>query len=228
MARSFVLSDLVTRCQEAVDMVNSQFMSSSEWKRHISTYHAELHEIHTRSGHSYFESVQTINATGSTTDYALDATYRATVGVAYQVEPDNLVPLDPVMPADQEKYQRMTWAGRARGYRIVGGNVRLLPKPPAGQTYIHRYVPQPADLSSAADATSVDVISPTGERFIVTGVAIHALQKEESDVTAAMAAHQAARDELMAEAQNRLIADMFYPTIQDEDDEPGGYGRRWW
>lgn len=73
----------------------------------------------------------------------------------------------------------------ASAYEIKGAVLYLYPFPPAGQTYIHRYIPQPTDLSSAADLVMVDVVCPEGEELLVWYAAVRALHKEESDTQVA-------------------------------------------
>lgn len=203
MARTFTLGDLVTRAKRRVDMENESLVSDTEWKNNISTVYGEMHSILVNSGMRYFESEDTITAGGGTStgslyeDYSLPSDFNLSVAMDYVVNSTTQERWNVPMVMSQERNRFGTGGtNNAIGYAIVGGNVRLLPAPPSGQTYIHTYIPQPTDYSASADGTSVDVVTPEGEEFLLWGVAVIALIKEESDPRDAERRQEMARERL--------------------------------
>lgn len=182
MARSFLLSALVTRVRQLTDTENGA-PADTEIKQYISTMFAKLHDIHVDSGHMYFKSTQSIAADG-TADYALPTDFRAALRVDYQNATNDWTALEEIMSPEENAAQKSGYS-RSMYYYIAGGYTYLYPIPPSGQTYRLVYTAQPTDLSASADATSVDVISPAGEDFIVWGAAVYLKHKEESDTTVA-------------------------------------------
>jgi hypothetical protein len=178
-------------------MENQGHISTSEWKEMLSTAYAELYAILAESGMRYFETEATVTTTG-VASYALPAGHLSTVGVDYLVSASTgeRRQLEELMAQERNMF---TGAGAswASAYALVGSNLVLYATPPTGQTYYHIYVPQPADLSAAADATSVDVVTPDGEGFLTWAVAVMALAKEESDAGLARAEREAARNRVM-------------------------------
>lgn len=204
MARTFTLGVLVTRCQQLLDLENqTDFASTSLLKGWISTAYAELQSILVASGLRYFESEQSIAAASLTADtygggyIALPAGYLSTIGVDYVVNAttNERRELDELMVQERGQFSGLA-QGEAFAYALIGANLHLFPRPPTGQTYIHVYVPQPTDYSSSADGTSVDVVTPDGEDFLIWRVAVMAKEKEQDDTTTAERNLERARQRL--------------------------------
>ena len=230
MARSFTLSTLVTRAKQRAEMENASFISDPEWKGIISSAYAELYSILVASGMRYFESVDSV-ATDGNSAYALPADFLASIGVDYVVNAQGeRRALEELMVQERNYTAGVTGAGESFAYALVGANLELYPTPPSGQTYEHRYVPQPADLSEAADGTSVDVVTPDGEQFLIWYAAVMALSKEESDVQVAMAERERFRQRVEEWAVMRALNSPRRPIVGDDDSywDPAEYRRGGW
>lgn len=200
MAKLVLLSDLVTLCKQKADAESDGHIT--EWKSLISDYYAVMHALVTEAGARYFETEQTINANGAAGGaYALPADHLSTVGVDFVFDSaGRRRELAELMAPE-----RTDWIGEigeAYGYQLVGQNLVLFPSPTTG-TYKHVYAPQPTDLSTAIDATQVDVINIWGQRFIVWGAASDAKHKSESDQRRAIMERDNAKTEIAIWAYNR-------------------------
>lgn len=214
MARSFTLGTLVTRCKERADMESAEHIDDTEWKGYISTVYAKLYAILAGTGLRYFETVQSISSASLTDNgdggkyVALPSDHFMTIGVDYLDSSNLRTALDEMMVQERNLYSGMTGAAQAEAYSLVGVNLVLYPGPPSGQTYKHLYVPQPTDYSSSADGTSVNVVTADGEDFIIWGVVIMALAKEESDTSVAERRFAMAKAELQEWAALRSLNSM--------------------
>lgn len=202
MARIVTLGALVTRCQQRADVVNDSSIPPEELKSLISELYAEMHGLVVEAGARHFESEQAITANGAAS-YALAADYMTTVGVDFVIDSaGRRRELDDIMV--QERTDWLGEVGEAQVYALIGGNLALYPKPASG-SYVHIYVPQPADLSAAADGTNVDVLTVHGEKFILWGVASIAKHKSESDQQRSVLERDRAREEVICWAAQRAL-----------------------
>lgn len=197
MPRNVTLGTLVTRCQQRADLENDGHVAASEWKALVSEMNGELQLLVAETGMRYFESEASI----SLSTFALPSDHLSTIGVDFVVDAaGRRRALTEIMV--QERPHLLGQTGEASYYELSAQTVLLYPVPSTG-TYKHLYIPQPPDISGAADGTNVDVVTPDGEAFIIWGVAVKALAKSESDVRLAMAEREAARDRLQTWAQLR-------------------------
>lgn len=228
MARSFTLGTLVARAKQRADMENATFVSDTEWKGYISSAFGELYSILAASGLRYFESVDVIATDGSAA-YALPADHLATIGVDYVVNAQGeRRQLAELMVQERNVFSGMSGASDAICYALAGADLVLYPTPPSGQTYEHVYVPQPAELSASADGTSIDVVTPDGEQFLLWSAAVLALAKEESDVSVAAGERERARMRVEEWAALRSLNTPRRPVVDEGFTfaEPGDW-RRW-
>lgn len=212
MARNLTLGTLVDRCQKRGDVQSDGHVPSTEIKELVSEYFAELLMLATEDGARHIESEQTITASGASS-YALNADYLSTVRVDYVLDAaGRVVELEQIGPQEEPDWLGLT--GTASKFVLVNSAIKLYPKPLSG-TYKHIYVPQPTDLSSAADATTVDVFNIWGERLIVWGVASVAKHKSESDQRRAMSEYNRAREEVMVWAAQLALTAMRKPIVRE-------------
>lgn len=231
MARSVVLSTLVTRCQQRTDKENDTSITTSEWKSLISEAYAELVEIVASAGLRQYESTSSIIANGAAS-YAAPSDLLATVSIELLVDGTTTGHrrlLDEIMVQEIERWAGTT--GPAQVYAVAGDLLYLYPNPSSG-SYVWRYIPQPADLSSAIDATSVDCITSDGERFLIWAVAVKALAKSESDVQLAIMERDTAREALREWAVMRAFNAPRRRIVRDGDGTDGMSGSLdpadWW
>jgi hypothetical protein len=203
MPRTFTLGTLVTRCQQRCDAEGQEFISTSEWKGMISTSYAELFSLVAETGLRYFEATESITSTGAES-YTEPVAMMSTVGVDYLVNlQGERRALYELMPQERNRFRGLT--GTAVAYELIDDQLFLHPKPPTGQVYKWHYVPQPTDLSSSADATSVDVVTPDGEAFVIWAVAVQAKEKEGTDASLAVAERERARERVLQWATLRSL-----------------------
>lgn len=202
MPRRYQLSELVTRCKRRADKEGDGSISDSEWKALISEMYGELHGEVAGAGLRYFETESTVTATG-TTSYAEPTDHLATIGVDLVIDSaGRRRELTELMPTEQAAWSGLT--GEAHRYALVDDQLYFFPNPSSG-TYKWRYIAQSPDLSSEADATLVDVVTPDGEAFLIWGVAVKALSKSEADVSVAMTEREQARGRLRDWAIQRAM-----------------------
>lgn len=212
---SMTLAELRTAAQQRADMVNSDFVSDSEWTSYINASLYELYDLLIQKyGDDYYVSTDTSLVTDGTNDrYSLasitPAVYKL-LGVDLQLSGTagaangSYVPLQRFNFAERNvSGTAMTQGPLARDtmrYRLNGSYLWLTPLPAANQTIRLWYVPQMTALS--AESSTFDGVSGWLE-YVVCDAAIKALQKEESDVSVLMAQKQALVERIEAAAENR-------------------------
>lgn len=186
----------------------------------ISDKYGELHAA-VRSAR-YFETEATITATGAAS-YALPTDWMETVNIDFQYTSTTRRPLRLIPAAERSRWAGQT--GDAFRYALEAGNIVLYPNPSSG-TYKHLYIPQPTDLSSSADSTSVDVISVHGEKFIINAVAAMARDNGETDNSDVMRDRDQAMDDVLYYAAVRVLENPRTPDPDYRDDilDPA----EWW
>lgn len=202
MPRLFAMSSLVTRCKQRADQVNSEFISDAEWKALISEKYGELHGAVCDTGSRYFESTQTITATGATS-YDEPDDFRSAVGMD-RLDGTRRLPVFELMTAERHIFSGQS--GDARFFQHIDDQIYLHPNPSSG-TYYFLYVPQSPDLSSYGDSDLVDVCDESGEAFLIWGVAAIALAKAESNAQLALQKEADAKERLIAWAARRMMSE---------------------
>jgi len=185
------------------------------WKSMITEVVGELHGITVENGARYFETEATVDLG----DLTLPEDHLSTIGVDLVVDSaGRRRQLRPLRAQHRSGWVGQT--GEAQRYALEGGSLALYPVPSTG-TYKHLYVPQPADLSTAADQTTVDLITIWGRKFVVWGVASIAMHKGEDNQLRAIAERDAAREQVAFWAVQRKLHDASPRVVDDEDDGDG-------
>ncbi len=227
MGRSVLLGTLVTRCLQRGNkpVGDDAQIETPEVKSIISEYYGDMHALIVEKGAWYFTAEDTITATGAAS-YALPAAHLSTIGVDLVLS-GTTGPRRPVCGpiAMQERSRLVGLTGPADYYGFEGANLALYPVPSSG-TYRHLYVPQPTDLSTSADSTSVDLINIYGEKFIVWGVASVLLHRGESNQQRALTEHEKALGQLEYWASLRAVTQPSYRVNEDIADYPYRYRYR--
>lgn len=229
MSRLFDVSVLIDRAQQRAELENSDLISDNEWKGMLSTVYGELYGALVESGMRYFEAEQTISTDG-TNDYNLPAAYLSTIGVDQLVNASSgeRRALRELMAQERNYGSSVRSASQATHYAIVGSEIILYPTPPSGKTYYHVYVPQPTDLSAASDGTDVDVVTPDGESFVIWGLAVLALTKDDSDPRFAASERDKARARLDDWAYMRALNTPRRRIVEEDDFDRGYLDGDWW
>lgn len=205
MARSFTLAEMTTMIRQRCDLEGSTHVTDGEIQTLISSAVAQLHSILVNSGLRYYESEDPVTTVAGTATYALPAAYFGTVGVDYVEASGTRRALVEFMAQDRN-YFTSTGQGLPQAYAVVGANLVLYPTPNAVYSVKHVYIPQPTKYTSAtSSATSVDVVTPDGEEFVVSTAAVWALLKEESDVSVHKQNALEARQRIENDAQVKAI-----------------------
>lgn len=183
------LTQLTTRAQQEADMVNSSFVSSSEWTTYINQSYMELYGVVVQAyGNDYnVASPYSFVTDGTNSRYALPSDFWKLLGVDLQVQASNLwVTLKP-----------FTFAERNR-FGLINS-----PVPMAGQTLRLWYVPTLTQLSSGSDEIITPLSANGWDEYIVIDAAMKAMAKEESDVSVLASRKTAITQRINAEAENR-------------------------
>jgi hypothetical protein len=229
MARNLTTLQLVDRARVRADAENRDHISLANWKEFLSIAWGELYTMLVDSGLRYFESEDTITATGASS-YALPSDFFQSIGVDRDIDGTRREALTELMVQERNLLRQ---TGTALSYAIIGTNVELFPTPGSG-TYYHVYVPQPADISANADATNVDTVTPDGENFVINHMAAIALAREEADATFAISERERARENFkiwaaersMNSPRRRQVQDSY--SRRDAADFWEGTGGWWW
>lgn len=190
-----------TSVRQESDNVNSQFVTDAELNGYIRTAYAALYgKIVQAFGNDYFVQTPAAGYTFSTDGinqlFALPTPFFKLLGVDLQTS------------AGVGQYVSL------REFAFADRNVAGFANsqvPMAGQTVRVLYVPQPT--LPTQDADTIDGVN-SWEESIVIDVAIVALTKEESDISALLVRRKAMDDRLDSEIENRN-ASVFGGTIVD-------------
>lgn len=220
MPRVLTMATLIERCKRRADLEGDGHVSDPEWRALISEKYGELHGIVSGAGLRYFETAQTITATGAAS-YTEPSDHLTTIGFDRVETSGARYPLVELMPYERARLAGQT--GDAIGYSIVDDQIRLYPNPSSG-SYELLYIPQPPDLSSYADGDLVDLVCADGEAFLIWGVSVLAKSKSESDVRLAQEREVAASQRLLEWSVNRSLSQ---PRRRPEPDWSTVTTNRW-
>jgi hypothetical protein len=216
MPRRYAMSTIVERCQTLADLENDDHIPEAVWKSFVHMVYGELWSVVNETGHRYFETSYDVTADGSTS-YDEPESHFSTI-VITRVDGSNEYPLRQLRPREEAAYKGQT--GTAVGWTLVDDQLWLYPTPASG-TYRWYYQQQPTDLSEYADDGVVDVVTPSGEAFLIWGVVALALSKSEADVRFAISERERQRARLEFDAANRNFPE---PAVRGEwiDDDNCG------
>jgi hypothetical protein len=208
MARSVTMGTLVTRARQRWGAEGDQQLDVPEVKSLISEMYAELHALVADKGARYFETEATLDLN----NLALPSDHMATIGIDLVLSgatgPRRPV-YGPIGPKERTYLIGVTSGGPAYFWAEEGTSLALYPTPTSG-AYKHLYVPQPTDLSTAADSTSVDLINIYGERLVLWGVASIAQHKGSASQQRAVDERDRAHDAIEYWACQRAIGQPTY------------------
>lgn len=218
MPRLFTKAQLIERCQKRVSMENGGAVNDAdEFAELLSTQYAELYGLVVESGHRYFETSAIVVTDGVDNLFALPQNHLSTIGVDFLIAGTSSGPRRRLREwMVQERNIASGITGPAQGYSLAGQNLALFPRPPSGQSYEHIYIPQPDDLTAYDDEDEIDVVTPDGEAFLIWGVAVQALAKEESDTSVAERREAQARERVIDWAIKRALNEHRRLIVDDD------------
>lgn len=226
------LGNIRLYAQQRADLVNSQFVTLTEWNQMITKAYKWLYDMLISAyGDDYYMATPYAFVTGTGQQYTLpDGSPNFISSLAASNAASNAAPAFyklmlvevALNPSDQNswitirKYQRIqqnlwnypnvyTFRGITNlRYRLTGNTIMLVPSTQSGQTVRIWYAPRPSSL--LLDTDTIDGIAGW-EDFIILACAIKAMSKEESDTTDLKAEWQAMYDRLTQMAADRDIAE---------------------
>lgn len=170
-------------------MVNSSFVSTSEWTNYINQSYAELYGYVVQAfGNDYNVAPPYDFVTdGINNNFALPSDLFKLLGADLQVQASSLwVTLKPFTFQDRNRFGLIN-----------------SPVPMAGQAVRLWYVPALSPLSGDSDEIITPLVINGWDEYIVIDAAMKAMAKEESDVSVLMARKRAMLERIQTEAENR-------------------------
>lgn len=220
------LSDLRTRVRERADMVNSQFISSSEILSYINAAYQELYELLVNTNEDYYTTSTTFSLTSSDNGvYALPSDFFKLRGVEFLLGGEYIT-LYPYNWNDRNSYNKsVAYALRptgGRAYRMMGSNLRVQPTDNAVGSYQIWYVPTLTALSADSDTVDSVMTRAGWEEYVIIEAAIKCLAKEESSTTHLMQEKAIIKQRIIESASERDI-----DQPEKISDTRGNHGNFW-
>lgn len=231
------LAAITLQAQQRADMVNSTFISASEWTGMVNSSCQHLWDKLVEAyGNDYELSTApfAITTDGVNDSYALPTDFFKLLGVDLQVSgTSNYLTLPRFNFGERNQYSLpgiQTFAGRTNmKYRLRGNFIWFIPLPTSGMVLRMWYVPRFTPLVNPTD--SFDGINGW-EEFVVNDAAMKALAKEESDISSIMAMQQVQERRLDNIMENRdagspsTVVDIYAATNRGGpgDGGPDGFG----
>lgn len=234
MPRLLTMSTVVQRAQRRGDNeFNAQIDSSvgGEWYALASEQYGELVALVAETGMRYFDKAQSFTTDG-TNVLAQPSDHYETIGLDHilNATTGQRRALREMMAQDRARWSGLT--GDAVAYELVTASFLLYPTPPAGQTYELRYVPQAPDLTLLVGASTIDVINPAGEAFLIWGMAVKSMAKTNDDPSGAIAERDRHAEQLVAWATERALNEPRRRVVRGEldlwDCDDAGDPAGWW
>lgn len=202
MADLITVSSIKTQARQKADMENSEFVSESELLGYINSSYAKLYDLLVASHADYYitstsETITTGNVITIPTDF-----YKLK-GLDVQLSGD-FVTVSKFNFRDRNRitngFNRAALQTNKR-YRVLAGEIHILPEDDAVGTYKLWYTPRLTRL--LLDTDTLDSINGW-EEYIIVDVAIKMLLKEESDTSSLQIAlrEQEARVEAMSQTRD--------------------------
>jgi hypothetical protein len=205
------LAELKTRSRERSDMVNNEFISSSELTNYINESGKELYDILVQKfTDDYFVESTEFPLVSGQNDYALPSDFYKLLGVDAKINSNDYLPLKKFNFRERNKYREVAlFVPENIRYRLVGSNLRLSPTNSGSTTIRLWYVPK---FVALVDDTDVLITDTAWDEFVIVTTAIKMLQKEESDVTVLYRQKQDLIDRIESAAANRDAAESDHIT----------------
>lgn len=205
------LAALRLEVEQRTDMVNTEFITDSEWATMLNGSLYELYDLLIQCyGNNYFATSLELTTDGTAT-ITLPTDFYKSLGVDAKVGgTDQWVSLSRYEFAERNRFQSLgkvsVGAGRALRYQLFGNTLRFDPTPESGQTIRLWYAPKLEQL--VYDSDSFNFFSGWSE-YVVVDCAIKALQKEESDVSVFAMQKADMKRRIESAAENRDVGQSF-------------------
>ena len=209
MSRTRTRLELRTAVRQRADIENSQHVTDTEINEYLAGSLAAFHALCVEACEDDFTKIATFSTVSGTTDYSL-ATYVLEGAFTYykvrsvHVSSGGLArELDRWTLDEWSAFQSTILSGGLVGgspafYRIIGGNIVLMPAPQGVWTVRVYFVPSPVDLSD--DTKSFDGRSGW-EEWVVLDSAIKCMRKEETDTREMVAEREKVEARVLAQVR---------------------------
>lgn len=201
------VGELVRGAQQLANRVATQAgtiadsqIDPAEWKSRASSMFGRLHAAVVPTGARVYE----VEVALDLNNLAVPADHYMSIGVDIFRNGRFYRELPELMIEERNDLSTSNSSTEAAAWALVGNNIRLYPTTTRG-TYKHIYVPQPADLSTAADDQLVDVLNTAGRDLIEWGTAAIALHRDDSNQSRAIAERDDAEERLKEWAIKRSL-----------------------
>lgn len=189
------LGDIRLRAQQRADMVNSQFVTTTEWNDYINKSYYELYDLLITVYEDYYVSPRLLFTTDGSQMYALPngknyssapALYKlfgVDCGLSNNINAFASLKKFPFIQRNRYVYPQLSTTLLGifdLQYRVIGNNLMFIPTPAQGQTLGLWYFPRLTTL--LADSDMMDGFSGW-EEYVIVDAARKALAKEESDTS---------------------------------------------
>jgi hypothetical protein len=229
VARNITVTNLILRVREATDQVNSTFVSDAEIQRFLDMSYGEMWERVHQAGIPIGEVEQIHSGNGVTVDWTPSTAWLSTMWVA--IKEGSTYRRLPRMDHEQEINWLSYSSGYPLGYRVAELTLRVLPATPTGQSVYHHYIKQHTAIDGASGSTSINCITPTGERIVVMGAALEIRKKKEDAYSSLMAEREGLYEKFMNQMMHMYMGDNRSPTVVGPlgmADDMGSNGSDWW
>lgn len=198
------LSELRTLVLQRCDMVNSNFVSTSELNSWINQAADCLYDLIVSRYEDYYTTSFNFTISSPNDGYTLPTSVYKIRGLDFQISGD-WVTLHTFTFEERNHGNRQI--NRALlgltniKYKWIGSSIKIIPGDQAAGTYRCWYIPDFVDLSNDNSTLSSDL--DRWKEYIIADVAIKCLVKEESDPSAIMAEKAELERRVLNMAQNR-------------------------
>ena len=180
MAASVSLATITSRAQSLADMINDNFVSTTEWTFWINSAAQDLYDKLTQADPERYMNVYQFTSQPNTQSYALPSDFYKLLRVDAVYGTANLplfYTLRKFSLLEEDSYQFPIYniAGPVYRYRLRGNNLWITPGPLQATTMNLWYTPVFTQLVNQTD--TFDGINGW-EQYVVLQTAVHALQKE--------------------------------------------------
>lgn len=210
MARTFTVSELITRVRERSNTERSNFVTDDEIIRYIDQGYTKLYDLIVSKFENYYIADYSFQTTGSTQFFDLPADFYKMVGLDqfqnFSGSGENALTVRPFNFNERNRYNNILFAVTAAAfyrYLIQGTKIKILPQPDAGITFKMWYVPAPVKITTTAQ--TIDGIAGWEEVVILTA-AIQVMNKQELDSSALKLEQREAIDRVITMATERDAA----------------------
>lgn len=181
------LAQIRLMAKQRADMVNSQFVSDTEWNLYINQAAFELYDLLVTSYEDYFMKAPLLITTTGSEQYTLPTDFYKLLGVDLGLANNTTawITLKKFQFIERNRYVypqiNSTFFGAFNlQYRLMGNTIFFIPTPSAGQFLQIWYIPKLTQLLQDTDILTG--ISGWGE-YVIVDAAIRAKQKQEDDVS---------------------------------------------